>query len=433
MLAKFQVKRAAISCILIVLLGILCSQMANADGIYTFPNNTSVISQLSFYNNTSVSKAVLPEGIAKIESLSFAYSSLTEINLPDSLTEIAEDAFEGCSLLKKVIAQEGSYAYEWGRKHGFMPRSKALLIGEKTFLRSYSVQDGEKEATYYKLEYANRNAGDVANMAGMINRICSVKDGNDYDVTRMIDIGYDEIRRAIQTTFIDSADQDVSLIFIATHGLSAGDGDLEMAFTGDVDSLDDIRSHISRDHLDFKTLAQWISDYVKGEVIIILESCGSGSAIYINDNEQNSSRKRAKKQGYDPETFTEAAISAFAAEDDGHQIQEGGTIAINSTGDFRVPRFYVLAAARHHEESWGEGESVTNPQNYFTKWMIEGIGYRGHSPADSNSDNYIGQNEIFEYVKQIGNNHPFSYNGNTYYQHVQCYPSNSDYNMFELK
>lgn len=417
---------------IMILLMIVLSQSSGEEGVYCLPRNIDTISEMSFYNNTSLRSVILPDGIRKIDSLAFAYSSIIEINMPSSVSEIADDAFEGCSGLKTFTAEEGSYAYEWGREHGYLPRYKALLIGEKTFLRSYSSQVDGKDATYYKLEYASRNEGDIKNMAGMLTRVCGIKDEGDFHVISRVDLGYEETRESIITTFSGSADQDVSIIFIATHGLSAGDGDLEMAFTGSIDSLEDIRRHNQNTHLDFSTLAQWISQYVKGEVIIILESCGSGSSIYSSDVEQNSTLRKTKKQDYDPELFTEAAIRAFAEADDGLPIKEG-TLTFNSTGDFRVPRFYVLASARHHEDSWGENESVANPQNYFTRWLIEGVGSRDNSPADSDRDNRIGLNEIYEYVKRIGNNYPFTYNGNIYYQHVQCYPLSSRYNLFCLK
>lgn len=413
-------------------LAMILLQNSRAEGILNLPISLEVISQLSFYNNLSINKVILPDGINKIESLAFAYSSLTEINLPVSLTEIADDAFEGCTSLKKVIAEEGSYAYEWGRENGYFPRHKALLIGEKTFLRSYTILDGEKETTFYKLEYANRNAGDVQNLATMLSRVSGAKDGDDFSITKKVDLNLDEIRDAIITTFADSAVQDVSLLFIATHGLSAGDGDLEMAFTGNVDSLDDIVYHNLNNHLDFQTLAQWISQYINGEVIIILESCGSGSAIYSTEIEQNSTYKKGKKQSYEPKQFTEDAIKAFSEVDNGLPFKEGEN-TIKSTGDFRVPRFHVLAAARHHEESWGENDSVQNPQNYFTKWLIEGVGRKGMSPADMDENNQISQDEIYKYIKGIGDNHPFIYLGETYYQHVQSYPLNSEYILFRLK
>ena len=45
-----------------------------------------VIQAEAFCGDTSLDKVVLPDGIKRIESRAFADSTLTEINLPDSLT-----------------------------------------------------------------------------------------------------------------------------------------------------------------------------------------------------------------------------------------------------------------------------------------------------------------------------------------------------------
>ena len=57
---------------------------------------------------------------------------------------------------------------------------------------------------------------------------------------------------------------------------------VDVTFDGD---LPDVREYVysSTRLLSFSTLANWLSTYVRGTVIVILESCGSGSSVYISD------------------------------------------------------------------------------------------------------------------------------------------------------
>lgn len=91
----------------------------------TLPDQVKVIQEEAFAGDTSLYEVALPEGITTIESRAFAYSSLARINLPSSLTSIAEDAFEGIDELL-VEAPEGSYAYEWALEKQFIWHSASL-------------------------------------------------------------------------------------------------------------------------------------------------------------------------------------------------------------------------------------------------------------------------------------------------------------------
>ena len=62
----------------------------------TLPSNLQSIESQAFYQDESIDEVVLPDGIERIESQAFAYSNLSRINLPSSLTYIDSSAFEGC-------------------------------------------------------------------------------------------------------------------------------------------------------------------------------------------------------------------------------------------------------------------------------------------------------------------------------------------------
>ncbi|MDO5143451.1 MAG: leucine-rich repeat protein [bacterium] len=86
------------------------------------PSMLQIIEEEAFCGNLSIGKVVVPDGTTEIRSRAFADSSLVAIELPDSLTRIADDAFEGCDQFQLVV-QQGSYAYEWAVKNGYIKPS----------------------------------------------------------------------------------------------------------------------------------------------------------------------------------------------------------------------------------------------------------------------------------------------------------------------
>lgn len=51
---------------------------------------------------------------------------ITSIELPDSITSIAEDAFEKCKKLKYFVVSSGSYAESWAKENGYEVRYATL-------------------------------------------------------------------------------------------------------------------------------------------------------------------------------------------------------------------------------------------------------------------------------------------------------------------
>ena len=406
--------------------GVSC---ADDGAVLTIPKGLITISGQAFYGDTSIQKVIVQEGTETIESLAFADSSIREIRLPASLTYIAEDAFTNTSL-ETVTAPKGSYAYQWAREHKYIAEYRALLIGETRFLRN-------DEITYY-----DRNRNDVNNMAGMLGRVYGPT-GEKFQVVKRINIGRNTIQSAIQSTFAGTMDHDVSLFFIATHGDSSegGDGDLEMPFNWNPDGDDYweyYASYFTKNSLSFSVLAEWLSTMVNGKVVVILESCGAGSAIY----EGNLVKRGQKSEEELSEDFVQAAVKAFAKADPGLTMEMTETdpepnSLRKSTGDMRQPKFYVLAAAAHREESYGYANNETDPTapvNLFTQWLIQGVGVNGNSPADINpNDSILTLDELYQYIKSVGDNYKITIQGETYYQHVQVYPEGSDQAIFVLK
>ena len=241
----------------------------------------------------------------------------------------------------------------------------------------------------------------------MASMLKSVKgsNGSAYTVTKKTNLGKSGLENAIKNTFSGTTDQDVSLFFIATHGDSSDEGQLVLTDGSNCTQW-----------ISFGQLAAMLSKYVKGDVIVIIESCGAGSAIYANG---------AKAQDFDPELFAIQAVQAFAEADQKSDVA--------NTGELRKSRYYVLAAAKHHQDSWGHEWEPAG--NYFTDWLIEGIGDSGSMPADTNKDNVVTLNELYKYIAKY-DTYTFSYlysedHVMTATQQVQVYPVNSSYKLFK--
>jgi len=285
---------------------------------------------------------------------------------------------------------------------------RALLIGEENF----------------STDVCTRNRGDVLHMENMLINVRGYYGGR-FSVTKEYDLSAKQVLSAIENTFADADENDVSLFFIATHGDVSSTGQyagyLSMVPSGDM-LLGELANALKA---------------VPGKVIVILESCGSGAAVYANSGNGKSDRKAlleaVKKR---TEAFDAEVIRAFANADTGVRVQvdasDSGDTRAN-TGEFRVDnKFYVLTASDYNELSWGnEMMDADRSYNYFTLWLVQGIGVSGAMPADANNNGQTTLNELYRYISDVGDEYPFRpTSGGVYYQHVQVYPTKSNYVLF---
>lgn len=311
---------------------------------------------------------------------------------------------------------------------------RALLIGEQRFLW---FDDEDDPDSRHWTSTAARNLGDVRNLAKALGNVVGPVSpcgplGEAFKVTQRTDLSATGIRNAIRDVFKDTEDQDISIFFIATHGYEDRDGNLLAAFTGNSTDRSDVKAYWQNRFISFDTLAGWLKTYVKGRVFVILESCGSGSSIYDPDVPENKAARRADSKdapNEDAERFVQRAVDAFAKADPGIPVLTGENNA-KSTGDLRLPKFYVLTASAHQEKSYGwETHETDSSYNFFTKWLIQGIGSKDNSPADADGDGYLSLAEMFDYVKQY---HTISDGSATYTQHVQRYPIGNTDHLLKL-
>lgn len=263
---------------------------------------------------------------------------------------------------------------------------RALLVGE----------------VHFPGDTARRNKGDVLMMQDLLKTI-QTPQGDPYSVTCKYDLSNAGMKKAINSAFAGADGNDVSLFFIATHGVtSVSSGSMAGALV----TLD---AKGKTTYLELGTLAEWLAA-VPGEVIVFIGSCGSGAAISDNG--------LAKSAYNDDDAFCRAVVAAFSARDGG-----GRTAKI---AEFCRPnKFYVMTAAKHMESSWGiEGETVSDSFNLFTYYLAKG----GKGAADDNSDGSVTLDELFRYVDGKS---PFHIGSGTYSQHARVYPENSGYVLFK--
>ena len=279
---------------------------------------------------------------------------------------------------------------------------RALLIGEEDFTTP-----------------CTRNRGDVGLMSRMLKSVKGLY-GNAFQVTCQYDLDRAGVLSAISKTFSGADENDVSLFFIATHGVSSAKAsDLD---AGGLMLVPDTKAN---NMLRLEDLAGALKE-VPGKVIVILESCGSGAGVYANGGEERDIYSAL-------EDFDQAAARTFARADpgvwvelEGNQTDSSGNIA--KTGELRIEnKFYVLTASDYREESWGLERSA---YNFFTRWLTSGVGSSGSMPADLDDNGCLALRELYGYIKEKGDYYPIASGGRYYYQHAQVYPSDSSFVLF---
>ena len=128
----------------------LCSAQA---ATLTLPAELQEIEAGAFYGATMLDEVALPSGIQRIGSLAFANSSLTKINLPESLDYIADDAFLRTNL-ETVTVEAGTYACDWAVAHGYIavpsaPKQNAPTPSGNSITVSWSPAKGATSYTVY--------------------------------------------------------------------------------------------------------------------------------------------------------------------------------------------------------------------------------------------------------------------------------------------
>ena len=97
----------------------LISLTLNPPEYFSLPSGMTTIREEAFAG-VACTDLVLPDDLVSIGARAFAdCAALINVYLPASLTDIADDAFEGCSDQVTFICPEGSAAQAYAQEHGF--------------------------------------------------------------------------------------------------------------------------------------------------------------------------------------------------------------------------------------------------------------------------------------------------------------------------
>ena len=108
-------KRSISAILLVILLFSAVQFPASADTV-RLPKQLKTIEAEAFFGDKSITEAVIPDGVKTIGARAFAGSGLKRIEIPDSVTKIADNAFDGISGLT-IVSSSGSYAQQYADQH----------------------------------------------------------------------------------------------------------------------------------------------------------------------------------------------------------------------------------------------------------------------------------------------------------------------------
>ena len=111
-------KKAFLLLIILLAICVIASGTAAPADTLTLPADMTAVEDQAFFGDGSLETVVLPDGIRTIGSKAFAGSGVKNVNLPDSLTFIADDAFDDTAVTALTV-NGGTYAYTRAVNHGY--------------------------------------------------------------------------------------------------------------------------------------------------------------------------------------------------------------------------------------------------------------------------------------------------------------------------
>ena len=144
---------------------LLAYPAGNGRSTYTVPDSVTEIGNDAFYRCTSLSKVQLSNGLTKIGNSAFSGCiNLTEITIPDSVTKIGNYAFRDCKSLTEItipdsVTEIGNYAFDYCTSLSKVKLSNGLTkIGDSAFsdcknLTEITIPDSVTEIGYDAFYY----------------------------------------------------------------------------------------------------------------------------------------------------------------------------------------------------------------------------------------------------------------------------------------
>lgn len=224
-----------------------------------------------------------------------------------------------------------------------------------------------------------------------------------YQITLKEERTASQILSDISSAFAGADSNDVSLFVLLTHGDSTG------GLCGS-----DEWSRVSVKQLRSKL------DTIPGRKVVILDACYSGKHIGKSAEKANSA------------SLTESELQAI-----NNNVISSFYSPVSKADNLASDGYIVITAATGNEFSWsydnGSGTFMFIEMLRGCGWIMNtGSGYASSSyPADANNNRLFTHNEIYTYTRnRVENQHTGQQDGISYKQHVQAYPSQSNYLMF---
>ena len=199
-----------------------------------------------------------------------------------------------------------------------------------------------------------------------------------WSVTEAYNITGREFVPVMEEAFRDVTEDDVCLFFYAGHGAF----DVEM-YPGAPKGIDvnTLGENYADAFFPLKELADTLDRLCPGRVIVILDSCGSGAAIWNGE-----------------------PLEGLATTGDPEVLNTDPTTRV---GDLRRDRFTVLAACEYGEWAYPFPDDDPRTNCVFSYCILQALGctpegaYTGAMPADKDGDGMLTLREITDYTRAL--------------------------------
>ena len=215
------------------------------------------------------------------------------------------------------------------------------------------------------------------------------------------------IQRITSGLMAQADSNDISLFYINCHGNDS----IATGVNAGMLKLSDGQT------MAMQELAGLLQD-VKGRVIVIIDSCGSGSAILEVQQDAAASFNKAVVQAFKNVDEEIALIEPVTEENAGPEDD-----MLPSHGEFRVlNKFYVITACEAGRKGYGNTQGTI-----LLKRLNAAI-----ASADTDENGVVVMRELERYLKATGSE-PLPTISGTDYMVPQVYPSNSSFEIFRKK
>ena len=322
---------------------------------FSLPSSLTVVEEEAFAGVTSISDLTLPDGMQEIGARAFADTQLYTIGVPESVINIAEDAFEGVTTPLLMETSAGSIAVSFALANDVDFRAetdcRALLIGQTAYPSPNELEGPAK---------------DVVKVKNLLS--------GSYKVTVRENLSANEILSAISETFSAATPEDISLFYYGGHGLSSSNSSRNGSLVGI-----DFASYVTAGQL------RNALDTIPGRKIVIIDACYSGALI----------GRKAEVSAM--EASAAAEVSGSSAPSPAQSAVEAPAVSfmnsftsgkLRSRGNLAAQPYFVLVSSTGTEQSWEASSG-----GVFTYAFAQSA-----SKADSNSDGVVTLQECYAYT-----------------------------------